>query len=76
MDKNLKIIQDTFATVFGVSPSDITLETSIENFNDWDSMRHLEIITSIEAAFGIQFNMGEIIHLNSVEKILQTIPRT
>jgi len=76
MDKNLKIIQDTFATVFGVSPSDITLETSIENFNDWDSMRHLEIITSIEAAFGIQFNMGEIIHLNSVEKILQTIPKT
>lgn len=66
-------LKKTFAKVFKIDEALINEQTTIQNLEAWDSMRHLELITTIESDFNIKFKMKEIIALDSVAKILQTI---
>ena len=38
----------------------ITNETTADDIDDWDSLTHLELITTVEKAFGIHFSLGDI----------------
>jgi len=57
MDENLVEI---VSEVFGVDEDDITLETSPENLDSWDSMNHLKLVTAIEEEFSINLSMNDV----------------
>lgn len=66
-------LKEVFADVLGADPSEVTMDTNIDNLLEWDSLRHLELVTNIETKFSIKFKMNEIINLNSVSAILTTL---
>ena len=48
-------------------------DVSMENQELWDSMKHIEIITTLEEELGISFNIEEIPTLTSMAKIVEAI---
>jgi acyl carrier protein len=62
----LKKIQETFHETFGVSINSVNENTDIHNLNEWDSLKHLQLIMNIEKKFSVKFEMAEIILINSV----------
>ena len=45
-------------------------DVSMENQELWDSMKHIEIITTLEEELGVSFKIEEIPTLTSMEKIV------
>ncbi len=72
-DKHLVKLQEVFSNVFDIDTDEISHDSTMDSLDEWDSLRHLEVITSVEEAFGVQFDMGDIINLNSIEKISAAI---
>jgi acyl carrier protein len=51
----------------------ISICTSRDSLQTWDSLAHVRIISSIEQRFGIQFNLAQIEDANSVSALLDVI---
>ena len=67
MEKLLKIVEEVFEMP-------ITKEFSTFNCEKWDSLRHLNLVIALEAAFDVSFEPEEIIQMKSIadmEKILR-----
>ena len=69
----LEDIKAVFAETLNLSPDLISLATSMNTLQDWDSMRQVELMVALERRFKIKFKMGELVQLNSVEKILTAV---
>lgn len=66
-------IRDIFCTVF--ERHDIVENTSIDDIDDWDSLKHVELVSVLEKEFSIKFSFSEIVELTSVTKILEHLTR-
>jgi acyl carrier protein len=66
-------LKEVFSDVLGADPSEVTMDTNIDSLLEWDSLRHLELVTNIETKFEVKFKMNEIINLNSISSIISTI---
>lgn len=53
----------------------LTDETTAKDVDDWDSLAHLELISTVEAEFGIHFTLGEINSFANVGEMCQCILR-
>jgi len=54
-------------------PVDENSNIKMEDSKNWDSLKHIEIIMSIEEYFKISFSPEEIPYLNSQQKLLKRI---
>jgi len=54
---------------FRLSPEMVTEDSSPDTISAWDSLGHLQLISSLEASFGLRFNIREIQTMDSVSKI-------
>ena len=61
-----KIISD----VLNVSISDLEMGSSPDNTKNWDSIKHMDIIASLEEEFSITFDEEEIFEMMNLEIIL------
>ena len=62
-------LHDVVARALNVPVASVTEETSPETLRRWDSLRHLDLMTSIEDAYDIRFSTGEIARATSVREI-------
>jgi acyl carrier protein len=69
MDSIELVIQDVMAVVFDMSKGEISTESSQDSIRDWDSVKHLDLIISLEEEFNIVFPVEEIGHLVSFKLI-------
>lgn len=75
MDKNiiLEKVQEIFRNCFDDENMIVSLDTSSDDIEDWDSLAQINIIVSIEKIFGIKYSIDDIVKLNSVGIIVDTI---
>jgi acyl carrier protein len=66
-----KILADTL----GVIEAEIADSASTETLASWDSVAHLNIVLSIEAAYDVSFTPEEITEMTSFEKIKAALIR-
>lgn len=59
-------VETTVARVLRMAPSEITEETAMRTTPAWDSLSHMEMVTAIEAAFGVRLSMDDIVAMTSV----------
>ena len=64
------ILLDVMHKVFSLPKDSISNESSMENIENWDSLTHLQLVTSIEDAFNIKIDVSEIIDMTSVSAII------
>lgn len=66
-------IEKIIAEFFGLSIEKITDDSSPRTIGDWDSMKHIELILTLEKEYGIRFKASEIPMLTSVGNIKKRI---
>jgi acyl carrier protein len=69
MDKIEFKIQELMGIVFEIPSEEISIESSQDNLDNWDSLRHLDLVTTIEEEFDIEFPIEEIGNLVSFKLI-------
>lgn len=69
----LEQLKEVFVRVLDVDPSSVNERTTIDNLDEWDSMKHLELVMEIEKEFHVEFQPHEIILMNSVKLIMDKL---
>jgi len=54
----------------------ITLKSSLSDFDNWDSIRHLNLILALEQEFNVEFEPDEIERINSLQDISLLVEST
>ncbi len=62
-------IRSIVADTLGIPLEDVPEDASPETLPEWDSMKHLELMMAIEAAYGIRINTAAMLTLNSIDEI-------
>lgn len=60
-----KIMMD----LFEIKEGEITDESSIDNVENWDSLKHINLIIAIEEQLGLSMSADEIVEMTSFAKI-------
>lgn len=59
-------VREIVASVLGVAPAEIRESSAPRDFPQWDSAAHIDIMLSIEAAYGVSFAPEELVEAVSV----------
>ena len=62
-----KILEETFET------DDINLNDSMDDFPEWDSFKHILLLTKIEKEFNIKLEMNDFTEMTSIPIIKSKI---
>ena len=65
MEKLVKLM----AGLLRIPEKEVTDELSIINTDTWDSLKHMELVVTIEETFGIKLTANEIVSMVNVNKI-------
>lgn len=68
-------INGVLADVLGVPLAVITDDLAMRDVGAWDSLKHMELILSLEETFGLQLSFDEIVNMQNVGNIRQTLER-
>lgn len=66
-------LKSVFQKVFEEKDIPITREMTAQDIEKWDSLRHIQLISEVESAFGIKFKLREILHMNNVGDLIDLI---
>ena len=62
-------IETLMADLFDIKKEDVTDSVTMANTDGWDSLKHMELIVSIEQAFGIELSFEEIVAMQTLKDI-------
>ncbi len=48
------------ASTLKIDPSELNEQSNAKNTANWDSLRHIELMMSIESVYGVRFALAEI----------------
>jgi acyl carrier protein len=57
------------ANLFDIKTEDVTDSLTMANTDGWDSLKHMELIVSIEHTFGIELTFDEIVAMQTLKDI-------
>ena len=66
-------IKDVMSGVFGVDAETLNEESSQDNVEGWDSIKHLDLIVSLEEEFGVSIPIEEVGNLTNFKYIKMTL---
>ena len=66
-EKVFKILKDV------LEMDEVSMNTSQDNCENWNSLRHLNLVSELEDEFDVEFEPEEIAEMKSVDIILETI---
>lgn len=61
------VIIDTASKVFGVAVSAISINDDSNSIDGWDSMGHLNFVSTLEENYGVKFSTAEMMTMNSLK---------
>lgn len=66
-------VKKVMASVFGVDPDTIRPDASPDTVEQWDSLRHMNLVVALEEEFAVRFTDQQIDELLSLPLILVTL---
>ena len=66
-------LTEIFQDVFDDDGIELTAETSADDIDEWDSLANINIIVSVEDAFGFKLDMDEITGIRNVGEMVTVI---
>jgi acyl carrier protein len=73
MDNLLEELQTIFRYILDQPGLVLTRESNANNVEDWDSLSHINLVTSIEKRYKIKFTLGELQELKDVGDMIDLI---
>jgi acyl carrier protein len=68
-------VRQTFADVFEVPVEEITMDSSPDTVESWDSINHLNLVMALEQEFGVEFDPEDIEQLLSVPLTIEMLEK-
>lgn len=68
-----KMVLQIAAEAFGIRAENVHLNDRVGSLEGWDSMGHLDLITSLEKNFSLKFSTAEMISINTLSDALRII---
>jgi acyl carrier protein len=68
-------VQEVFATSFNLGPQSVSIETKPGDIPEWDSVGHLSLVSNLESAFNISFDVDEMMEMENVREIVRLIQK-
>ena len=68
-----KTLEKLLAEVLQIKVEEVTDELAMTDLDGWDSLKHMELIASIEEQLNIQLSFDEIVAMRSVGDIKRTL---
>ena len=68
-------IQGIFIEVLKMQIEEYTETLSYVDYDPWDSITHMKIVAKIEQAFDIEFEMRDIIAMETVAKVKEIVAK-
>ena len=66
-------VEQVMAEVLQLPPAMINDQLAMQDVDVWDSLKHMELIVSLEETFGVQLNFEEIVTMQSVANIKRVL---
>jgi acyl carrier protein len=66
-------VENLLSEVLQMPLSKITAELAMKDVDAWDSLKHMELIVSLEQSFGIELSFDEIVAMRSVDEIKRVL---
>jgi acyl carrier protein len=66
-------VETVVAEVLQVSAGTITDDLAMKDLDAWDSLKHMELIVSLEGSFDVQLTFEEIVAMQSVGEIKRVL---
>ncbi|MBU0721425.1 AMP-binding protein [bacterium] len=66
-------IQEVASECFMVSLDEVQRESSSQSIESWDSIGHLDFITSLENAFALKFKTVEILRIDTIQDVIDIL---
>ncbi len=60
-------LKQVVANALEIPVDEISDETSMATVRNWDSLRHINLILTLEVEFGVKFSTSEIMLIDSLE---------
>jgi acyl carrier protein len=73
MDNVLTRVQEVFHEAFGIDAQLISLDTTPNDVPAWDSVGHLDLASRLEEAFGISFDVDDLMEMENVRQIIRIV---
>ena len=68
-------IKEIFAETLNMSVEGVVDTLSYVEYEPWDSITHMKIIAKLEQAFDLEFEMREIIAMETVSKVIEIVAK-
>jgi acyl carrier protein len=65
----------TFRSIFGRQDIHLDRDTTASDIKEWDSLMHINLIVAVEKEFRVRFTALEVMSLNNVGDLVDTIGR-
>tara|TARA_B100000989_G_C19500216_1_gene453912 strand:+ start:1278 stop:1505 length:228 start_codon:yes stop_codon:yes gene_type:complete len=63
------------SNILNIKRSKITENSGINTIEQWDSLKHMQIISAIEEEYKIEFSEEQLIKSNNVKKLINSIKK-
>ena len=66
-------VRQIMALLFEVNAEEINFESSPDTIDNWDSLRHMNLVTALEEEFEIRFSDEQIIEMLNFQLVLEVL---
>jgi acyl carrier protein len=66
-------LEALLATVLQLPATRITDDLTMKDVESWDSLKHMELIVSVENTYGIELSFDEIVAMQTVSEIKRVL---
>ncbi len=70
MNKRLRTL---LSDVLGVRAGDLRIDLPRSEIASWDSLKQMDLVTSLEREYGIELELADIIRLDSIANIVAVL---
>lgn len=69
----LNQVQQIVSDIFNVPMEQVTVESSPDTIESWDSLKHIELVMALEQHMGIEIMPEEIAEMGKIEDIIRIV---
>ena len=66
-------LNEVFQDVFDDEGITVTETTTADDIEEWDSLEHINLLTTVEQVFGMKFSMGQVVSMKNVGEMVDII---
>ena len=68
-------VKNILVDVFDIKEADISNEMNLRDIESWDSLKHMNLVVSLEQQFNIEFSTEEIIEMKKLNDLYNILKR-